>query len=243
MFSGKFKIEKDEDGNCFIDRDGTHFRFILNYLWDGDLPTTHFKNKNILDELIEEVWFYQIDSLLERLEQKQNSDVGTEPIDYIKLLELLNLSPKPIQAPSLRLCGMKISYLNFSQAIMPSCDFSSVVALEVNFNGANLCKSNFSEANLKSATFLDANIQNCTFVNAGLSGADMWWVKASDCDFTRAKMSGVDLREATLDSSKLTDANLIVANLENASMHFVRLEASGANLDWANLKGVKGLAS
>ena len=33
MFSGKgFKMETDESGAYFIDRDGTHFRHILNYL-------------------------------------------------------------------------------------------------------------------------------------------------------------------------------------------------------------------
>jgi hypothetical protein len=35
MFSGRHNICKDEDGRYFIDRDGTHFRYILNYLRDG----------------------------------------------------------------------------------------------------------------------------------------------------------------------------------------------------------------
>lgn len=38
MFSGQFKIDFDEtDGSVFIDRDGTHFRYILNYLRDLNL--------------------------------------------------------------------------------------------------------------------------------------------------------------------------------------------------------------
>ena len=37
MFSGKFDTKPSEDGSFFIDRDGTHFRFILNYLRDGEL--------------------------------------------------------------------------------------------------------------------------------------------------------------------------------------------------------------
>ena len=32
MFSGKFEMKPSEDGSFFIDRDGTHFRFILNFL-------------------------------------------------------------------------------------------------------------------------------------------------------------------------------------------------------------------
>lgn len=31
MFSGRHPIVKQEDGSVFIDRDGTHFRSVLNY--------------------------------------------------------------------------------------------------------------------------------------------------------------------------------------------------------------------
>ena len=36
MFSGRHNVIKDEEGRYFIDRDGTHFRYILNYLRDGN---------------------------------------------------------------------------------------------------------------------------------------------------------------------------------------------------------------
>jgi len=41
MFSGRHFVQKDEDGRYFIDRDGTHFRYILNFLRDGNtyIPT------------------------------------------------------------------------------------------------------------------------------------------------------------------------------------------------------------
>ena len=41
MFSGRHLNSQDEDGRYFIDRDGTHFRHILNFLRDGEtyLPT------------------------------------------------------------------------------------------------------------------------------------------------------------------------------------------------------------
>ena len=32
MFSGRHSVKAQEDGSYFIDRDGTHFRYILNYL-------------------------------------------------------------------------------------------------------------------------------------------------------------------------------------------------------------------
>ncbi|NYT47305.1 MAG: hypothetical protein H0A75_06710 [Candidatus Methanofishera endochildressiae] len=34
MFSGRYPIQKGKDGNYFIDRDGTHFNHILNFLRD-----------------------------------------------------------------------------------------------------------------------------------------------------------------------------------------------------------------
>ena len=57
MFSGKYKIDKEDDGRFFIDWDGTHFRYILNFLRDGNafIP---FDDPNFVDELIKEVWFY-----------------------------------------------------------------------------------------------------------------------------------------------------------------------------------------
>ncbi|RUO95923.1 BTB/POZ protein [Jimgerdemannia flammicorona] len=38
MFSGRHPLTADADGSYFIDRDGTHFRLILNYLRDLRIP-------------------------------------------------------------------------------------------------------------------------------------------------------------------------------------------------------------
>eukprot|EP00040_Diaphanoeca_grandis_P012936 m.65423 g.65423 ORF g.65423 m.65423 type:complete len:336 (-) comp23556_c1_seq1:305-1312(-) len=69
MFSGRHALEKDEDGCYFIDRDGEHFRYILNYLRNIDnpqalkLPT----NKTIIQELLVEAEYYQLNGLIEVL--------------------------------------------------------------------------------------------------------------------------------------------------------------------------------
>ena len=65
MFSGKFDRKSSEDGSFFIDRDGTHFRFILNYLRDGELILP--KGATFLDELRKEAEFYQIQGILDNL--------------------------------------------------------------------------------------------------------------------------------------------------------------------------------
>ena len=65
MFSGKFDTKPSEDGSFFIDRDGTHFRFMLNYLRDGELTLP--KGATFLDELRKEAAFYQIQGMLDDL--------------------------------------------------------------------------------------------------------------------------------------------------------------------------------
>ena len=62
MFSGKFEIKPSEDGTFFIDRDGTHFRFILNYLRNGKLTLPD--GATFLKELADEAEFYQIQGIL-----------------------------------------------------------------------------------------------------------------------------------------------------------------------------------
>jgi hypothetical protein len=68
-----------------------------------------------VDELHEEVKFYQIQELLEKLERERNTTTFATPINYIKLLELLNLSTRPIVAPRLNLSKMQLSYLDFQK--------------------------------------------------------------------------------------------------------------------------------
>jgi len=58
MFSGRFPIHVNDDGRIFIDRDGSHFIHILNFLRD---PVTHaikIKDRTILEELKIECEYY-----------------------------------------------------------------------------------------------------------------------------------------------------------------------------------------
>ena len=70
MFSGRFDIKPAEDGSYFIEHDGTHFRYILNYLRTGWLRLP--KDELIREELLEETEFYQIHGILEELRHPSN---------------------------------------------------------------------------------------------------------------------------------------------------------------------------
>lgn len=70
MFSGRHEIVKERDGCVFIDRDGTNFRFILNYLRDGMQALTALpKSRQSLRELRNEAVYYQLFGLVQKIEK------------------------------------------------------------------------------------------------------------------------------------------------------------------------------
>ena len=68
MFSGRFDTKPSEDGSYFIDRDGTHFRYILNYLRTGQLIVP--EDKLFRRELLAEAEFYQVEGITNELQAK-----------------------------------------------------------------------------------------------------------------------------------------------------------------------------
>lgn len=71
MFSGRYNLQREGDGSFFIDRDGTNFRFILNYLRDGEGSVDIIPdNMKLLQELISEAEFYRLPVLKGLLERK-----------------------------------------------------------------------------------------------------------------------------------------------------------------------------
>ena len=70
MFSGRHDLEtmKCSDGSFFIDRDGTHFRHILNYLRDGVEVVDSFpRSVVVLQGFLREAKYYQLDGLVAAL--------------------------------------------------------------------------------------------------------------------------------------------------------------------------------
>ena len=65
MFSGRFPMKPAEDGTFFIDRDGTYFRYILNYLREGKLSLP--EGATFFEEIEAEAGFYQIQGILDEL--------------------------------------------------------------------------------------------------------------------------------------------------------------------------------
>ena len=58
MFSGRHEVPQDEDGYVFIDRDGTHFHTVLNFLRTGILNVP--PSRKAAEELKCELQYYQL---------------------------------------------------------------------------------------------------------------------------------------------------------------------------------------
>ena len=72
MFSGRFDTKPSEDGSYFIDRDGTHFRHILNYLRTGQFTVPD--DKILRKELLAEAEFYQVEGMISELTARPFKD-------------------------------------------------------------------------------------------------------------------------------------------------------------------------
>lgn len=68
MFSGRHELDTDSEGRYFIDRDGTYFKEILNYLRDS----TQLPNADRALEVYKEAQFYQIQGLIDTLDRFSN---------------------------------------------------------------------------------------------------------------------------------------------------------------------------
>ncbi|CEP09255.1 hypothetical protein [Parasitella parasitica] len=137
MFSDNSTIQPDADNSYFIDRDGTYFRFVLNYLRDLRIPAGVTQDPKIMDELMQEARFYGLNDLL---------GLRWKSMPVITQDELHRLYPLPIRNP------------NENVAYRPT-----VFQLQ----GKNLCNLDFSDYHIDPRScFKDSYLENCIFKNS-----------------------------------------------------------------------------
>ncbi len=76
LFSGRYKLEKDAVGNYFIDRDGSLFRFVLDFLRDGEFERPTDAMELALLKLEFEYYRLPFDST--KLEEERNKEEEEE---------------------------------------------------------------------------------------------------------------------------------------------------------------------
>lgn len=109
MFSGRHAMaHESKTGYVFIDRDGKHFRHILNWLRDGIAPTLSDPD---CSELLRETDYYQLLGLKEILKasRRETGEVEAEltRVDIIKC----------IQSERVRFRGVNLSGIDLSKLV------------------------------------------------------------------------------------------------------------------------------
>jgi len=85
MFAGQMPVKLDHNGSVFIDRDGKHFKKILNYMRNNSFHPPLDKSKCY--EMYKEAEFYQLKGMLETLKVAiTDEDVATESIEGSPLM-------------------------------------------------------------------------------------------------------------------------------------------------------------
>lgn len=177
--------KKEKPINIFIDRDGRHFRFILNYLRMGErvMYTSAMKNADeyLLNEILFEVEYYHIVDLERLIKRKQicfakNSLLTFETLLKCKFLAHVDKSDKFITMKTFSIRDKNLTGICFNKvvfkhqvmfencvmtsAIFSECDFSA----GVNFANVDLYKSVFSNCTaVKQHNFKDCNMMGTTF--------------------------------------------------------------------------------
>ncbi|CAI9099338.1 OLC1v1036142C4 [Oldenlandia corymbosa var. corymbosa] len=232
MFSGRHIVcqEESDKGYIFIDRDGKHFRHILNWLRDGVIPI--LKDSDYL-ELLREAEYFQLLGLIDGIKvalsckKKDDEELGTEltRIDIIKCIQSEKVRFRGVNLSGLDLSKLDLSFVDFSYACLKGVFFSRANLQCAKFRDVDAEASNFHNAALRECEFTGANLRGALLAGANLQSANLQDACLIDCSFC-----GADLRSAHLQTADLTNANLEGANLEGANL-------KGAKLYNANLKG------
>ena len=89
MFSGRFAAQKDSNGNYFIDRDGALFRYVLDFLRNGELQV--LENPHEFGPLLKEAEFFQIPALTDAVKQQMQSRDGHKSTDKPEKTEVITM--------------------------------------------------------------------------------------------------------------------------------------------------------
>ncbi len=158
MFSGRFPVEKNDEGFVFIDRDGQYFSHILNWLRNGTLPPieSHLEREYLLVESK----YYQISSLNDFLlaqdhttgspSQSDSHNCNDTRFSLKELLMLVNSVPM----------GKKLQ--------LPSADLRGLTLDGICLPGANLKYAKMDNASLQYANLQEIAAQSAVLNHAGI---------------------------------------------------------------------------
>lgn len=132
-----------------------------------------------------------------------------------------------------------LSAANLTGANLEETDFSGAI-----LRGASLTEADFSRADLSQADLSDALMVDTIFEKASLINAVLNRVSAKDANFTGANLSGASLEEAHLQGCVFSKSTLNGTNFQSAHLREASVEgASGIRVDMTNADLAKLRAS
>jgi len=192
MFSGRHNLMQSEDGFYFIDRDGSYFQYILNYLRGnisspGDLP----ENQLVLNALRREADYYQIRGLTEILDECFENSIEKQDFSQDEITDMLS----PITPDD-----MIISPNDTSELAETNHRNSPVPRTIVSQNMTN-SKLHFTNKKLNGISFAhtiffhDVSFRNSRLVGTSFYGCEFGvgvkinfnYADLTDCDFRQCK--------------------------------------------------------
>ncbi|XP_020399274.1 FH protein interacting protein FIP2 isoform X4 [Zea mays] len=224
MFSGRHTLHDHPTtgkGVVFVDRDGKHFRHVLNWLRDGAIPVL---SESDYQQLLREAEYYQllglVDYINERLGWKEtdNSEAELTRKDVIKC----------IQTQRVRFRGVNLSGLDLSKLDLSEVDFSYACIKNTDFSYANLYKAKFGQQVEASSSSFQNAILRVSLLELILK--NLFWMEQTfevpiykTANLTQADLRGANLEAANLKGAKLSGTNLQGANLQRAYLREVDL--------------------
>ncbi|GJS51634.1 FH protein interacting protein FIP2, partial [Tanacetum coccineum] len=237
MFSGRHTVCKDSEGYVFLDRDGKHFRHILNWLRDCVVPKL---SDSECSELLREAEYYQllglVDGMTEILNKRRKDEEMVTDLTrtgIIKCLQSKAVKLRGVNLPGLDLSGLNLSHVDFDYACLKNVSFSRAYLSRASFQMADLTNANLEGANLERAYLTSAKLTNASLKGANLRDAYLWDARFQMADLTNANLERASLERASLRGAKLTNASLKGANLQHAYLRDVNLtetDLKGADL-------------
>eukprot|EP01097_Dermamoeba_algensis_P010225 TRINITY_DN7463_c0_g1_i1.p1 TRINITY_DN7463_c0_g1~~TRINITY_DN7463_c0_g1_i1.p1 ORF type:complete len:564 (+),score=88.85 TRINITY_DN7463_c0_g1_i1:44-1735(+) len=219
LFSGRFKLEKFDDGSVFLDVNPIMFAHILDWLISGIVPTD--LDSTSLARLIEEAKFWELPELVSRL-------------TVLQKLNMVRSSSKPnrrLICKGADLSGLNLSGLDLSNAVFEDC-----VMRSVDMSGVSLEGSRFENVDLSGANMCHSSCYSVKMQSINLSGADLHGSQLTSANLQGANLQNSDLRNVNLASSNLSKSNLSESNLSESNLSYANL--SGSNLSKAKLVAV-----
>ncbi|CAL8998753.1 unnamed protein product, partial [Prunus brigantina] len=261
MFSGRHNIACEEDsekGYVFIDRDGTHFRHILNWLRDATVPLLEERCK--YSELLREAEYFQLVGLTEEIHAFLNKEEDDQIAKLDADLTRRDIINFIVSNATMKFRGFNLSGLDLSKLDLTKIDFSYACLRNVCFSGCDLTRVKFNyvdaegaifnNATLTSSEFVGANLRDASFVDAILDKAQLYNADLTNANFEAASLEyakGANFSNASLESSEFVGANLRIfvgANLGSAKKNcsfwgasLVATELHDVDLRNASLEG------